>query len=113
MDNKIRCHQQLLRKGGWHFSSVLRDADLLKKIQTFAHGSNPNFEIKDFTSFKNSSSYRSSNPDSPVHLYIIDKESDILPQELKNPLYSDYFAKFGPNQQKISIIQDHRIVNQY
>jgi hypothetical protein len=113
MDSKMRCHQQLLRKGGWHFSSVLRDADILKKIQTFAHGSNPNFEIKDFTSFKNFSSYRSNNAENPVHLYIIDKESDILPQELKNPLYSEYFAKFSPNQQKISIIQDHRIVHQY
>jgi hypothetical protein len=75
----IHCNQQLLRKAGWHFSYVLNDTDLFKKMQTYAHG-DPNFKIKNFTSFRNPEPY------------------DILPPEVRNPLYYNYFAEFSPDQ---------------
>ena len=42
--NKIFNNQQILKNGGWHFSSVKKPSEIIKKMKSFAH----NELVKDY-----------------------------------------------------------------
>ena len=48
----VECSEQLIRKAGWHFTYILDDKKLLKKINAVADNPGINYKIKDFNIYR-------------------------------------------------------------
>lgn len=48
----LTCSAELIRKAGWHFSSVLSDQELLRKMRSIAESFGTDRVVTNFTEFR-------------------------------------------------------------
>ena len=68
----VTCFCTVLRKAGWHFTSVMNNADLLKKLRSFV-GGKADYQVADF------SVQRTVHPNSVMYLKDFELEDAGLP----------------------------------